>query len=61
MESVSKEIALGLTLLYEFGCQLADLGDDGLGYHSSNVLLGVFSGFGLKILNFHFDDIQSLL
>jgi hypothetical protein len=61
MEGVSKEIALGLTLLDEFGCQLADLGDDGLGDHSSNVLLGVFSGFGLKILNFNFDDIKSLL
>ena len=61
MEGVSKEIALGLALLDEACCELADLGDDDLWDHSCDVLLGVLSGFSLELLNFNLDDIQGLL
>ena len=58
VECVSKEEALGLALLDEVGCQLTDLGDDGLRDHSRDVLFGVFSGFSLKFLYFFLDDVQ---
>ena len=61
MEGVSKEIAFGLALLDEACCELADLGDDNLRDHSSDVLLRVLSSFSLELLNFNLNDIQSLL
>ena len=61
MEGVCKEIAFGFALLNEACCELADLGDNDLRDHSSDVFLRVLSGFSLELLNFNFDDIQSLL